>query len=583
MLLRHRNARRPRASRILAGLAIAAGVVVVFTTVMPRGASGGLRGAQHPADTIVSSIRAEPRSFNRYVARDLTTIVVTYLTQSTLVRVNRVTNQLEPELAESWERLSDNRTFRVRLRPGLRFSDGAPFSADDVVFSFRAIGDERTASVLADNIRVGSQPVAIWAEDAATVAIRFPFAFGPGLRLLDAVPILPRHLLKPRLDTGTFRSAWGPSTPPTEMAGLGPFVLRRYDPGQQLVFDRNPYHWRWTGERAAPRVKHVVLDVVPDQEAESLALEAGTIDFTQGEIRPSDFGGLKRAIDRGRVTLTDLGVGLDGDLFWINLTAAAAKDPRHRWLQHPDFRRVVSHSIDRQAFVDAVYMGAAVPAYGVISPGNREWYVDAPTPPYDLDAAKRLLASLKLTARDGDMLRDTDGTPVHFSLLTQKGNSSLERGAFVIRESLARVGVRVDVVALEVGTLMQYVAAGNYDAAYFRLLLTDTDPALNTDFWLSSGSAHVWSPSQRTPETSWESEIDRFMEGVVTTLDPERRRALFADVQRTMAREVPVLCFAYPRLSFAMSTRIVHATPAPFRPPVLWNPSAIDVRDGSTR
>ena len=531
----------------------------------------------------MSSIRAEPRSFNRYVARDLTTIVVTYLTQSTLVRVNRVTNQLEPELAESWERLSDNRTFRVRLRPGLRFSDGAPFSADDVVFSFRAIGDERTASVLADNIRVGSQPVAIWAEDASTVAIRFPFPFGPGLRLLDAVPILPRHLLKPRLDTGTFRSAWGPSTPPAEMAGLGPFVLRRYDPGQQLVFDRNPYHWRWTGERAAPRVKHVVLDVVPDQEAESLALEAGTIDFTQGEIRPSDFGGLKRAIDRGRVTLTDLGVGLDGDLFWINLTAAAAKDPRHRWLQHPDFRRVVSHSIDRQAFVDAVYMGAAVPAYSVISPGNREWYVHAPTPPYDLGAAKRLLASLKLTALDGDVLRDTDGTPVHFSLLTQKGNSSLERGAFVIRESLARVGVRVDVVALEVGTLMQYVAAGNYDAAYFRLLLTDTDPALNTDFWLSSGSAHVWNPSQRTPETSWESEIDRFMEGVVTTLDPERRRALFADVQRTMAREVPVLCFAYPRLSFAMSTRIAHATPAPFRPPVLWNPSAIDVRDGSTR
>ena len=583
MPLRYRNAPRPRASRILALLAVAAGVVVVFTTGMPRGASGGLRVARHAADTIVSSIRAEPRSFNRYVARDLTTIVVTYLTQSTLVRVNRVTNQLEPELAQSWELLPDNRTFRVRLRPGLRFSDGAPFSADDVIFSFRAIGDERTASVLADNIRVGSQPLAIWAEDAATVAIRFPSAFGPGLRLLDAVPILPRHLLKPRLDMGTFRSAWGPSTPPTEMAGLGPFVLRRYDPGQQLVFDRNPYHWRWAADRATPRVKHVVLDVVPDQDAESLALEAGTIDFTQGEIRPSDVGGLKRAIDRGRVTLTDLGVGLDGDLFWINLTAAAAKDPRHRWLQQPDFRRVVSHSIDRQAFVDTVYMGAAVPAYSVISPGNREWYVDAPTPPYDLDAAKRLLASLKLTARDGDMLRDKDGTLVHFSLLTQKGNSSLERGAFVIRESLARVGVRVDVVALDVGTLMQYVAAGNYDAAYFRLLLTDTDPALNTDFWLSSGNAHVWNPSQRTPETSWESEIDRLMDQVLTTLDPKRRRDLFADVQRTIAREVPVLCFAYPRLSFAMSTRIVHATPAPFRPPVLWNPSAIDVADGSTR
>jgi len=582
-MLRHEHTRRPRTVWISASLAIAAAIVLGFTTVVPRSGARGPAGAQHVSDTIVSSIRAEPRSFNRYVARDLTTIVVTYLTQSALVRVNRATNQLEPELAEAWELLPDKRTFRVRLRRGLRFSDGAPFSADDVVFSFQAIADERTASVLADNLRVGSERVTCSAEDAATIVIRFPSAFGPGLRLFEAVPIYPRHLLKPRLDAGTFASAWGPSTPPAEIAGLGPFALRRYDAGQRLVFDRNPNYWRWTGTHAATNINHVVLAVLPDQEAESLALEAGAIDFTQSEIRPSDFGGLKRAIDGGRVTLTDLGVGLDGDLFWINLAAASAKDPRHRWLRHPDFRRVVSHSVDRQAFVDAVYMGAAVPASSVISPGNREWYVDAPTPGYDLDAATRLLASLNLTPRDDGMLRDTDGTPVHFSLLTQKGNTSLERGASVIRESLARVGVRVDVVALDVGTLMQYVAAGNYDAAYFRLLLTDTDPALNADFWLSSGSAHVWNPSQRTPATSWESEIDRAMGQVMTTLDAERRHALFADVQRTMARELPVLCFAFPRLSFAMSARIVHATPAPFRPPVLWNPSVIGVRDGSTR
>ena len=83
---------------------------------------------------------------------------------------------------------------------------------------------------------------------------------------------------------------------------------------------------------------------------------------------------------------------------------------------------------------------------------------------------------------------------MHFTLLTQKGNTSLERGASVIRESLAHVGVRVDVVGLEVGALIQYMMSGNYEAAYFRLLTTDTDPALNSDFWLSSGSAHVWNP-----------------------------------------------------------------------------------------
>jgi peptide/nickel transport system substrate-binding protein len=132
-------------------------------------------------------------------------------------------------------------------------------------------------------------------------------------------------------------------------------------------------------------------------------------------------------------------------------------------------------------------------------------------------------------------------------LLTQKGNASLERGATVIRDSLARVSVRVDVVALEAGAVVNYIQRGEYDAAYLRLPTKNTDPALNLDFWLSSGSAHVWNVRQKAPSTQWESEIDSLMQQVATTADTGRRRQLFADVQRIMAREMPVLCFAFPR------------------------------------
>jgi peptide/nickel transport system substrate-binding protein len=148
----------------------------------------------------------------------------------------------------------------------------------------------------------------------------------------------------------------------------------------------------------------------------------------------------------------------------------------------------------------------------------------------------------------------------------------------VIRESLARVGVSVDVVALEPGALFQRVMTGNYEAAYSRLLTTDTDPALNLDFWLSSGSAHVWNAGQRSAATSWESEIDRLMDEMATSIDQARRRELFANVQQIVAREVPALCFAFPQLSVAMSSRVIGATPAGFRPPVLWNPAVLAVR-----
>jgi len=136
-------------------------------------------------------------------------------------------------------------------------------------------------------------------------------------------------------------------------------------------------------------------------------------------------------------------------------------------------------------------------------------------PSYDIAAASRLLGSLGFVDRNGDgLLEDPDGGAVRFALLTQKGNTSLERGAWVVSDRLARVGVRVDVVALEVGTLINYVTRGNYDAAYFRLLTTDTDPALNLDFWLSSGTAHVWNPEQHGPPSTWEAELDGLMERI---------------------------------------------------------------------
>jgi peptide/nickel transport system substrate-binding protein len=527
--------------------------------------------------TLVAAIRAEPRSFNRYVARDLTTLVIAYLLHSGLVRVNHATDQLEPELAESWELLPDHRTYRLHLRQDVRFSDGARFTAGDVEFSFKAIYDARTESIVADSLLVGGRPLEVTAEDDRTVTVRFPSQFGPGLRLLDGIPILPRHKLENSLNAGAFASVWGPATPPSEIVGLGPFVLREYQPGQRLILDRNRFYWQQADGAQLPRADRLILDILRDQDAEALAFQSGGIDFTQSELRPIDIAALRKGTAQRRVAIADLGVGMDGDLFWINLRESAAKDPRRAWLRHTDFRRAIAHAIDREQFVNTVFTGEGVPAYGVVSPGNREWYVDAPAPRFDPGEARRLLTSLGLTTSDG-VLKDQAGSSVRFTLLTQGGNTALERGASTIRESLARIGVHVDVVALEVGALVQRLMSGDYDAAYFRLLTTDTDPALNPDFWRSSGSAHVWNPAQSTPATAWESEIDNLMTEVSTDLDMQARRRAFTEIQRIMAREVPALCFAFPRLSFAMSTRLVGATPAPFRPPLLWNPAVIGVQ-----
>jgi peptide/nickel transport system substrate-binding protein len=564
-----------------------AAIAVVLTLALLAAAATWLKrptsAASRPARaarTLVASIRTEPRSFNRYAARDSTTEVITFLTQSALVRVDRVSGRLGPELAERWDLLPDGVTYRVVLREGVRFSDGTPFSADDVVFSFRAMYDERGGSVLADSLMVRGQPLTVTVENPRTVLIKLPSPFGPGLRLLDGVPMLPRHRLEQPLDTSGLASIWGAATPPRELVGLGPFTLQRYDSGERLVFDRNPQYWRRENGQPLPALDRVVLEIVPDQDAELLRLQSGEIDCTQSELRPSDDAALRRAAGGVPIRVVDLGVGLDGDLLWFNLTAAKARDPRSGWLQDVRFRRGVSLAVDRQAFVDTVYLGSAVAATGLVSPGNKEWYVDTGAIAHDPAAARDLFASVGLTDRHRDgRLVDARRAPARFTLLTQKGNTSLERGASVVRDALAAVGVGVDVVALEAGALVHRLMRGDYDAAYFRLLTTDADPALNPDFWLSSGSAHVWNPAQAKPSTPWESAVDALMEEVATSGDQVRRKAAFGDVQRIMARELPALCYAFPRLRYAMSARIRSATPAAMRPPILWNPAAIRMVD----
>jgi peptide/nickel transport system substrate-binding protein len=167
------------------------------------------------------------------------------LTQAPLVRVNRVTGDLEPWLATSWTSSSaDGRVWTLKLRPGVVFSDGAPFSAADVQFTFQALYDKQVASPLASSLLIADQPLDVRAIDDTTIVLTMPAPYGPGLSLLDAIPILPRHKLEAAFNAGKFRDAWGLSTPPADLAGLGPFVLKTYAPGERMVFARNPHYWR---------------------------------------------------------------------------------------------------------------------------------------------------------------------------------------------------------------------------------------------------------------------------------------------------------------------------------------------------
>lgn len=581
-----------RFGSIVPGLAIASllALAAACGTPAPPQSSTASGSADAPATVprggnLVVSIRAEPRSFNRLAARDSGTDLVSSLTQAKLVRINKVTQEVEPWLAESWTRSPDARTYTLKLRPDVVFSDGQPFTAADVEFTFQAVYDAKTGSNLADTVTANGKKLSVRAADARTVVIEFPEPFAAGVRLLENLPILPRHKLESALQSGQLAAAWGVASSPSEIVGLGPFVLASYTPGQRIVFDRNPRYWRRPqgddGGRL-PYLDRITVEIVGDQNAEMLRLQAGEIDMSSTEIAPDAYAPLKRAADAGTVRLHDLGVGLNANSLWFNLKPGAFRnDPRSAWLQRDELRQAISLAVDRQLFADTVYLGAAVPVYGPITPANKRWFWDGlPRTPHDVAAAKEKLAAIGLTDRNGDgMIEDSGNRPARFTLLTQKGRPDLERACAVIRDELKKIGVAVDVVPLEAGALIdRFANTGQYEAVYFTALATDTDPSLNPDFWFSAGSAHLWNMGQKSPATDWERRIDGLMAKQIASPDDEERRQLFNEVQQIFLDHAPVVYFAAPRVFVAVSSRVVNLRPAILRPQTLWEPDALAVR-----
>lgn len=566
------------------------------------------RGAGAPGSPteLVATIRAEPRSLVRLASNDRATLVANQLIHEPLVRVNHVTQALEPALAASWTTLDEGRRYRLTLRPEARFSDGSPVTADDVVFSVGAVFDGQLGSPLVDSFTVKGQPLTARAIDAHTVDLTWPTTYGPGLRPLHALPIVPRARYATALANGAFAQAWSPSSPTAGMVGAGPFVLARHEPGVALHFARNPHYWR-TGDDGTPRprVDRVRLDVVPSQDAEMLRLRSGQADIVTAELRPDDLPEARALAAQGQLQLFDLGPSLEADMLWFNLrpaqtgtgirapgtggiagtggmssTAAQAGAPERRgWLRTRELREAISMAVDRTAFINAVYRGAGVQVASMITPGNHAWAADLAPRPYSPAMAGEALDRIGVRDRDGDGVReDIYNEPASFTLLVQQGHTVRERAAAVLQEALATIGLRVEIVSLDPKGLQQRMAEGRYEAMYHALPGTDTDPSGLMEFWLSSGRFHLWNPGQPAAGTKWEDELDLLMTRQLTTTNQAERQRLVVQAQKLLDVELPVIVFAVPRVTIATSRRLSHVAPGLLAPPVLWNVAEIGVR-----
>lgn len=545
-----------------------------MTSEMANQAIRGKRGGR-----IVVSKSAGPRTFNRLFAFDDQTTSITNCMVGHLLRINRQSQQPEPELAQSWKVSPDGKRVTFSLRPELKFSDGRPASADDVVFTFQIINDPKVNTVASDSFNFQGQRVRVEKIDATTVAFTFPIAQAAVVRLFDGVPILPRHVLEAPYRSGRIDQTFTLSTPPDQIVGLGPFRLKSYLAGQRVVLQRNDYYWRSSssGEKL-PFLDELVISIDENPATRLLKFQRGETDILS-PVNADDLGSLSATERQGRVKVHDLGPSLIREVLWFNLNDSV-RSPSGRapidavklsWFKETKFRQAVSHAIDRQAIVNLIYAGRAAPQWAFLSAGDRLWFnANVQKYPHDPNRARQLLSEAGFVYRtDRKELVDRQGRAVTFTLMT---NPQRQKMSALIQDDLAKVGIRVSLAAIESRALLGKVNESfDYDACLLAVVSGDSDPTSQQNVLRSDGEMHWWHPNQSRPATTWEARIDELMRQQMTTVNAAARKRLFDEVQKIMAEQQPFIFLVSRHLIVAARTNIGNFKPALLPDFVLWN------------
>jgi len=529
---------------------------------------------------IVLALRAEPKTLNPLIASDAVSREVLSTLQADLIHINRASQLTEPALAKSWKVSSDGLRYTLKLRQGLRFSDGHPLDVDDVIFTFQVYLDEKVHASQRDLLIVGGKPILARKLDAQTVLFTLAKPYGVGERLFDGLFLLPRHLLEKPYREGNLNQFWGLTTAPEQVAGLGPFRFKEYVPGQKLVLERNPYYWKTDAKgNRLPYLDQLVFLFAPSADAQILRFQSGETDIIS-RLAAENFTFLSRQ-SRG-YTMMDAGPGLEYNFLFFRLgdldSKASAEAIKHaKWFREVKFRQAVSAAIDRDAIVRLVYQGRGVALWGPVTPGNKRWIDTAiPHPPRSLERARQFLReagfSWKKSPAGEEILLDAEGTPVEFSIATSASNADRNKMAALIQDDLKQLGMRVQLAPLEFRSLLDRVTqTRDYDACVLALASFDADPNSDINVWKSTGNNHLWNPNQMHPATSWEAEIDRLMEQQLSEQTFEKRKHLYDRVQEILAENQPMVFLASPDILVGAKNSIGNFRPTVLEPYVLWN------------
>lgn len=530
-----------------------------------------------PGGSIVISQVNDPKSFNRITAAETSSTDPLTLILDTVVNRDPLTLEHVPWLAEKWVIAADNLSAVFTMRQGLKWSDGDDLTAEDVIFTINNIiladvkddkGNYKLKTNLRDGFRVGEAFMKFDLIDKYNFKVTLPTLYAGLLNAMNITP-MPKHVFEPLIkEKGleAVNSLWGVDTDVTKVVGCGPFTFEQYVPAQKIVFKKNPNYWMKDAKgQQYPYLDKVTLLIIDSQNTDVLKFQSKETDILV--VRGQDVATLMPKNKEQNFELYNGGPDSGTVFLVLNQNPAGVKDPlKLAWFSDGRFRKAMAHLIDKETLIDNVYYGFGFPQDSFIAVYSPYYWSGAKdlVPQYNPEAAKKLLDEMELKDRNGDGIReDSKGNKVGFNLITNAGNTVREAVGNSIAQEAKKVGIDVTFKPGDFNAMVTSLT-NTYDWEGIVIGLTGgVDPIGAQNNIKSSGNLHMIEPKQLSPRRDWEKEVDKWWDYANLTLDENKRKEGFMQIQKIWLEQLPWTYAVNQAIIYAYRNTIGNVKPRP--------------------
>ena len=524
---------------------------------------------KYGGELVLSTIGEGPKTFNPCNTKDATSSTMAGMMYDGLLTTDPKDGKVIPLMAKSYQIQGND--YIINLRKGIKWSDGKPITADDVMYTYQEIVFKGLGNPsVTDAIKIDGKLPNLEKIDDYTVKFTTDKPFAPFLRQLS-YPIVPKHYFKPYSDKGAseFNTFLNTNTKPETIVSGGAFKLKEYVAAQRVVFVRNPYYFKVNLQnKQLPYLDKVVYLIVGDTNNGILKFEAKEVDVIG--LRGNNVAGYKERESNSDYKIYNLGPDTGTLFLAINLNNRKDKNGKYyvnpvkeNWFRNKEFRKAVDWAIDRKNMVQNIAFGVAEPLFTAESLNSI--YLNTNIKGHGTDKNK----ALKLLTENGfeykhNKLYDKQGNLVEFDLYTNAGNLEREALGVVIKQDLEELGMKINFKPIEFNSLVNKLTnTFDWDMVIMGLTGSPLEPHDGKNVWTSKGTLHLFNMNvPQNQRFDWEKELDDLFEEASLKIPYVERKPVYDRYQEIIYEENPIVYLYSSKQIFAIRKRVKNVYPS---------------------